>query len=163
VVLATRPKTKDFHSKCHVGITPIARRREFDLSEISPAELTILQFEQHIRLGIGDYVPHLRTCIGIYSNHRVPKLDIIGRVDPSAVYLLPLTDEVGDGSDGRFPLCGPITPSLGFEAVVSWRRTHEPEAWADEVAKSRAEFEEHERCRLEYQRAKRKARSKAGT
>ncbi|MBQ1645058.1 MAG: hypothetical protein II103_11095, partial [Treponema sp.] len=55
-----------------------------------------------------------------------------------------LTYEVGKGKGkGKgYPLCGPITASLGFQAVIAWRKANEKEAFQSDVQDSRQKTED---------------------
>jgi len=64
--------------------------------------------------------------------------------------------EIGDGTDGAYPLCGPVPDYLGQEAVVAWRRVHDRERLAKEQRESFERFEVFEQKRLEEARRKRK-------
>ncbi len=136
MVLAVWPQTEDFGPMCHIGITPVIMRHAYAWNELSQDSLSILQYQRNIRIDIGKYeFLRLQTCIGIYSNFRVIPVTIIGSIEPERVYPHRLTFEIGDSTDGGFPLCGPIDEKLGIEAVVAWRRINDRE-------RLEAEFEE---------------------
>ena len=50
--------------------------------------------------------------------------------------------EVGEGVDGRWPLCGPVRDQLGSEAVASWRAVRDNEQWLEDVAAARMSHEQ---------------------
>ncbi|MAG34203.1 MAG: hypothetical protein CL908_25270 [Deltaproteobacteria bacterium] len=81
------------------------------------------------------------------------------RVD---LYSDPLTYDVGDGTGAGWPLGGPVSASLGGEAVISWRRLHDREGCEQDVAASRQSTEDlFERLREEdRERRRRKGRGK---
>jgi hypothetical protein len=140
-------------------VTSAVFRYEFDFSEIDAGQLTILRFSRHVRTEPGIYVARAtETCIGIYTAKSRGDLLVLGKVDPMIVYASPLTFEVGDGTNGTFPLCGPLRKNIGSEAVISWRRTHDAEALGREVIEARAHFEatEAERLARQRERGKRK-------
>ena len=133
-------------------------RHDFAWEEISKNQFSVLVFERGICVAPNEYAPRTETCIGIYSAKRPPELSIIGSIDPLLVYPHTLIFEVGDGTEGEFPLYGKISPALGMEAVISWRKIHDFENWQAESAKARLDFEAlQERLRNE-EREKRKAR-----
>lgn len=112
---------------CHIGITTLITRKKYSWKNIDPAGLEVLKYAYDVRVAPHEYyrAPDMLTCIGIYAVKNAADLSIIGRVDPSAIYSFPLTFDVGDGTNGRFPLCGSIPEDLGDEAVVAWRRVHD--------------------------------------
>ena len=158
IVLTAPDGTSDSLPCCHIAITTLIRRRKYSWASVPPSELQIVSLTPNIRVSPNDYrpAPAARTCIGIYSLKRTDSLDIIGEVDPSDIYAHPLTSEVGDGTADEYPVCGPITDRLGWEAVVAWRENNDREKLERERDESRARFEEFERKRLAAGRAKRR-------
>lgn len=67
---------------------------------------------------------------------------VIGNTDVSFLAPEPLGFEVGEGVDGRWPLCGPVRDQLGSEAVASWRAVHDNEQWLKDVAAARMSHEQ---------------------
>jgi hypothetical protein len=156
VVLTQTHKTVEFHPRFHVGVTPFVFRHEFELSEIEVEHFTILRSADEVRVGPNEYVPRAtRTCIGIYTAKSRGDIPVLGRIDASRVYDAPLTFEVGDGTNGTFPLCGPLRKGIGWEAVIEWRRLHDAEALNREVVEARSQFEVMEAARLAEQRIRR--------
>jgi hypothetical protein len=158
VVLNTREKCEQFNRFCLIGITPIVFRHDFTWREVADFEFSILEFVRGIRLFPGDTRSRRETCIGCYDARPNPELPTIGRVDASKVFAGPIGFEVGDATNGKWPLCGRIKEHLGNEAVVAWRRTHDAVQLALDVEASRRSHDAlMARLKLE-ERAKRDAR-----
>ncbi|MBQ2354396.1 MAG: hypothetical protein II397_01095, partial [Treponema sp.] len=68
--------------------------------------------------------------------------EVIGRIENFPFKMPVLTYEVGDGKGLGYPLCGPITASLGFQAVIAWRKANEKEAFLMDVQDSRQKTED---------------------
>ena len=135
VVLTNRGKTAEFDPMCHIGITAAVYHHDFSFDELDLSALSILEFDVQIRVGPHRYSWLRReTCIGIYASRMNDHTHVIGRIDPHRVYTRPLSFDVGDGSGDGWPLCGPVSDSLGNEAVISWRQTHDREEWERELA-----------------------------
>ena len=161
IVLTARDGSSGFHPSCHIATTPLIRRRKYSWASVQPSELQIVRLTPNIRVGPNEYrqAPGTPVCIGIYTLKHAESLDIIGEVDPTKIYEYPLTFEVGDGTSGRFSLCGPISDKLGWEAVVAWRELNDRNELERERKKSREQFEAFERERLAAVRTKRKIRN----
>ena len=159
IVLSVREATEAFAPMCHIGISPFIALHEYAYRDLGVEDLTILSYDQGVRVGRNDYRARRVTCIGIYENRNRPSLDVIGAVDPASVYQRALTYEAGDGTDGKFPKCGSVEPSLGFEAVVEWRRLNDSDAYWTEDSKARLEFEEMDARLKAKEAAKRTKRS----
>ena len=145
---------------CHIGITPIVMLHDYGWTEIASTELSILEFDRGIRTAPLTYVARHETCIGLYTSGPHPLLPIIGNVDPIRVFAKPLTFEVGDGTNGKYPLYGPIAPHLGSEAIASWMRVHDPAQWQAVVDAARESYERTSATLKEEERQKRSARRK---
>jgi hypothetical protein len=158
VVLSEPHEQKDLHPLCHIGITPIVIRHDYGWAEIEDTELSILEFDRGIRTAPLSYRTRHETCIGLYTSHSHPLLPIIGSVDPARVFTAPLAFEVGDGTEGRYPLCGRIAPHLGSEAVISWMRLHDPAQWQLVVDAARESYERVSATLKEEEREKRRSR-----
>ena len=160
VVLSASDSTDQFHPMCHIGITTLITKRKFSWGSIDPQLLEIATFAPVVRVAANEYYQSKepRTCIGIYSVKNTAGLTIIGNINPAHVYDKPLTFEVGDGTEGKFPLCGPIKDGFGSEAVVAWRLIHDREHLDRQANESRKQFERYEQQRLSEQRSKRHAR-----
>ena len=157
VVLSSRDSTDQFHPMCHIGITSLITKRRYSWKSIDPRELRIVESSPAIRAAADEYYQSQdsRSCIGIYTLKTLAGITIIGSIDPALVYGKPLTFDVGDGTSGRFPLCGPIKEDIGSEAVIAWRKIHDRERLEKDIAFSRESFERYEQKRLSEQRAKR--------
>ena len=106
-----------------------------------------------VRIAPGTYIERAeQVCIGIYTARSRSDIQVLGRTDPVLVYPTPLTLEVGDGTSGTFPLCGPLSKAVGWEAVVVWRRTNDTESFEREVAEARDRFDNEEAGRLAQRR-----------
>ena len=138
---------------CHIGITPVVKRDRFSWSEVSVAELQILHFERHYEPKPGLLLSRNERSIGLYPNVRVPVLDIIAQVDPLTVNTEQLIPSPGT-EGGRYPYYPSIGSHLGMEAVVTWRREHDSQAWQAESAEASAEYFEREEERLRIAREK---------
>jgi len=143
---------------CHIGITPLIFQHDYDWSEIATTGLSILEFDRGVRVGPTAYGTRHEICIGQYTADPHPLLPIIGRVDPAQVFRMPLTFEVGDGTDGKYPLCGPLAPPLGSEAVSSWLRQNDPARWERERDAAREQYESVTNELKDVDRRKREAR-----
>ncbi len=153
VVLTAKPRSSEFHPQFHVAITPIVFRHEFTSAELDLATLSVLRFGRHVRIGKGEYVARGEVpCIGIYTAVTRGDVKSLGKVDPHGLYESPLTFDVGDGTKGAFPLCGPLHSSIGSEAVVAWRRVHDAAALEKDILDARERYETFEQQRLEKTR-----------
>ena len=142
VVLNTRKKCSQFNPFCLIGIAPIVLRHDFAWSEVANLEFSILEFVRGIRLFPGDTRSRRETCIGWYDARPNADLPTIGSVDASQVFQGPVVFEIGDATNGKWPLCGRIPAHLGIEAVIAWRRIHDAAQLAiDEEASAKAHDE----------------------
>ena len=159
VVLSARDSTDQFHPMSHIGITTLITKQKYPLSSIDPKQLEIVEFSPVIRVAKDEYCQSTepRKSIGIYTLKSAAALKIIGRINPLDIYDKPLSFDVGDGTKGTFPLCGPIPENLGNEAVVAWRLIHDKDRFDREKVEARKRFERSEQQRLLDQRTKRKA------
>ena len=133
--------------------------RKFAWNKVKSTDLSVCELRVSVRFGPDRYVEKSQAtrCIGIYTVEASQSLDIIGRINPILIYTDELSFAVGDGTGGNYPLCGPITENLGYEAVIAWRRTHEPEQFDRERGRARERFELLEVRRLaEQSRLRRK-------
>lgn len=127
VVLAVWPQTKEFGPLCHIGITNVVMRHEFSWTEIDQSKLSIIEFDRYYRTTPEDNRVKREVCIGQYANFGKVPLIAIATIDPLSIWSAKLTQDVGDGSGGNYPLCGKINESLGVEAVINWRRINDRE------------------------------------
>jgi len=144
---------------CLIGITPAVFRHEFAFSELDLDRLSILEFDREIRQADGTY-RHLRreTCIGIYTRRPNANVRVIGHVDVASLALPELNFDVGDGSNGGWPLYGPVGDHLGGEAIAAWRAVHDRERWLQELDAARKRTDEMFARIREEDRLKRLAR-----
>ena len=157
VVLTEPHEMEGLRPMCHIGVTPLIRDHDYTWAEIEGAELAILDFDRGVRLAPGSYGTRRETCIGLYTSDPHPLLPVIGSVDPTRVFPTSLTFEVGDATNGTYPLCGPIAPHLGSEAVASWLRAHNPSQWQAERDAARERYERLAATIKEDERQKRQA------
>lgn len=146
----------ELHPTCHIGVTDFISRTIFEADTLDFSSLEILTFTPKIRVGPCEYAEmRPRKCIGIYTVTTATRLDVISKIEPTMIYGRPLTLEIGDGTDGTYPLCGPLPDYLGQEAVVAWRRVHDRDRLAAEEHATLERFEAFEQKRLEESRRKR--------
>ena len=159
VVLTARDSTEDFHPCCHIATLELIHKRKYSWKSVTPADLKIVNSTRSVRVAPHEYIeePTSRLSIGIYTLKKLDGLDIIARIDPQQVYSKPLTFEVGDGSNGTFPLCGPVKGFTGNDAVINWRKLNDRDKFELEAIKSKQQFEVMEHKRLLTQREKRKS------
>ena len=132
-----------------------------ELDDIARDHWTVMEFFRNVRIATGCYAARASTpCIGIYTAKSRGAVRVIGSTDPRVVYSRPLTLEVGDGTNGCFPLCGPLTKSIGNEAVIQWRRMHDADALDRDVSAAREQFEALEVEQLTLQRTKRRSKTR---
>ena len=134
LVLSSREKTKDFNGLCHIAVTNLVFTHDFAISEIDSADHMILHRENRI----GITVP----CINVYASRIKPGIEVIGNIDVSALYKKPLTFEIGDGSEGGWPSCGPVSKSIGFEAIHQWRSINDRVQWILDIKDAEKSHEE---------------------
>jgi len=157
VVLSSYDGTAERYPVCHIGVTDFISTKIYDAAELDFSGIKILTYEPNLRVAPYEYVKMPpRTCIGIYTVTTATSVDVIKKIDPTEIYDRPLNMEIGDGTDGTYPLCGPVPDYLGQEAVVAWRRVHDRERLAEEQRESSERFEVFEQKRLEEARRKRK-------
>jgi hypothetical protein len=142
VVLKSKDKTGRFDPLCLIGVTPIIFRHDFVWREVASLPFSVLEFDREIRQVPGQTQARHETCIGCFDARPHPELPTIGTVAVSEVFSGPLGFEVGDASDGKWPLCGRISPRLGYEAVLEWRRKYDQLQWKKEVAAAEKDYEE---------------------
>jgi hypothetical protein len=158
VVLSARDSSHQFHPMSHIATTTLIAKQKYHWSSVDPKRLEIVKLSPIVRVAKEDYYQpnEPRTSIGIYSLKSAASLRIIGRINPLNIYDKPLSFDVGDGTKGTFPLCGPIPENLGNEAVIAWRLIHDKDRFEQEKLEARRRFERYEQQRLSEQRAKRK-------
>lgn len=160
VVLSATPGTAELNPSFHVAVTPVIYRHAFLPSEIDMAGLSVLVASRSVRVAPNEYMERAaQPCIGVYTAKSRGDVRVLGTVNPLSVWPTPLGPGTGNGTDGAFPLCGPLTRTIGWEAVVAWRRIHDAVALAEEVLQGRQRFESFEQERLAQQRESRTSRS----
>jgi hypothetical protein len=170
-VVLTDPHVEGhFLPMCHIGITPIVMRHDYQWVEIADATLSILERDVRVRIAPYTYGTRHYTCIGQYTAKPHPALPVIARIDAARVYPYPLSFDVGDGTAGKYPLCGPLKPrkvrgvaesefpSLGSAAVAEWLRINRPEQWQADCDAAEELFERYEESRKAEERRKRQDR-----
>ena len=158
VVLTEPHAVEGLRPICHIGITPLVLDHDYAWAEIEDTELSILEFDREVRIAPDYYGTRHETCIGLYTTDPHPSLPVLGSVDPTTFFTKPLTFEVGDATDGKYPLYGNLAPHLGSEAVASWLRIHKPSQWQAERDAARDSYEHLATTIKEEARRKRQAR-----
>ena len=76
-----------------------------------------------------------QPCIGIYGGDMPGALKYVGRIEPfdEDQYII----AIGDGSNGRYPLYGPIPNDIGLNVYREWRWENDRENYEAEVARDR--------------------------
>lgn len=101
----------------------------------------VLNIERSLRVGEGRYCDDGKeVCIEIHTRRMKSGQEVIGRIDNFPFEMPKLTYEVGKGKG--YPLCGPITAILGYQAVIAWRKVNEKEAFLMDVKDSRQKTED---------------------
>ncbi len=125
VVLSFQPKSVDFNAMSHVAITNAVFEHDFDVSEIDLDKLKIIHTRNHEKF--------LVPCIEIHASKLVKEIEVISQLDVEFLYPHHLEFKVGNGSDEGWPQCGPLTRSLGYQAVHQWRKVNDREAWLKDI------------------------------
>src|SRR5512143_161606 len=107
-------------------------QHDYEWAEIAGMALTILERDTEVRTAPYTYGTRHSICIGQYTAKPHPALPVIANIDAARVFPASLTFEVGDGTGGKYPLCGSLqprkvrgvaereSPTLGMEAVAEW-------------------------------------------
>lgn len=82
-----------------------------------------------------EYGQRREVCIGIYKRKVTTDLSVLGRVDSACIRTPPLSFQIGNGSDGGWPLCR-LGGNFGSEAIDEWRRVHDRVRYLDEGEKA---------------------------
>jgi hypothetical protein len=147
-------------------------QHDYEWAEIAGTALTILERDTDVRTAPYTYGTRHSICIGQYTAKPHPALPVIANIDAARVFPASLTFEVGDGTAGKYPLCGSLQPlkvrgvaerefpTLGMEAVAEWLRINRPWQWQAERDAASGRFERYERGRLEEERRKRQERAR---
>jgi len=110
----------------HVAITNAVFDHDFNLSEIDIGNLKIIHAKS--------YEDHVLPCIEIHASNLVKDIEIIGQINADSYIPYCLEFLVGNGSDGGRPQCGPLTKSLGYQAVHQWRAVNDREVWLNDIS-----------------------------
>ncbi len=122
IVLSERERTEEFLPMCHIAITPLIQQRPISMADLEASELKPLEFARGYRTVPNGPVYVMETLIGVYTRRNKPGLAVLGMVDPLRCYSGPLPFYPNYGLDLKWPICGDVTPKLGSEALVHWRR-----------------------------------------
>ncbi|TGM62922.1 hypothetical protein EHQ96_18370 [Leptospira levettii] len=143
VVLDEKEKDNQFHAMCLIAILDTVFFHKYQFEELKLEKAEIVYFEKSYRIAPFQYsIGQKRPSIGIYPRKMKPNLDVIGNLEKFPFDLPPLSFNVGDGLNGRYPLCGPITNNLGYEAIITWRKKYDNEKF--EIENNIARFEHEE-------------------
>lgn len=135
VVLQVSAEGGMFAMSCHIGITPIVFRHDYAFAELDVSNLSILEFHRGIRGEPFEYGQRREVCIGIYKRKVTTDLSVLGRVDSACIRTPSLPFQIGNGSDGGWPLCR-LGGNFGSEAIDEWRRVHDRVRYLDEGEKA---------------------------
>jgi hypothetical protein len=142
LVLAVNDGTEQFDPMCLIGITDFVDTKKYGFADIDFSSLEIAIFERQIRVKANEYRRRrTEVCIQQYARKLNKSVDRVGCIDVRGFSAHPLTFEVGDGSNGKYPLCGPVGKSLGSEAIIAWRRVNDQKRWLLESEANRAHNE----------------------
>src|SRR5690348_18501595 len=83
VVLTAPFEEAGLRARCHIGITSLVLKHDFEWGDIAGTQLSILEFERGVRTGPMTYTTRLETCIGQYVAETHPSLPVLGNVDPT--------------------------------------------------------------------------------
>jgi hypothetical protein len=147
---------------CHIATTCVVRKNEFTLEEVDSSELEVLEFEKHYSPVRDSLYVKTELCIQKYPLVAKHAVELIGSIDPVKIYNGPLSADIG-GHPGGFPLQNRIDKYLGNEAVITWRRKYDKDAWDAFVAVQDAAYFDQEEERLRKNREARNARTKKNT
>lgn len=125
IVLSYREKTDNFNAMSHIATTNAVFDHDFYVSEIDRDELKIIH-----NTNFEDYVV---PCIEIYAAKLTKDIKVVGQVQAESYYQHPLKFEIGRGHDGGWPQCGPLTKSLGYQAVHQWRSVNDRDTWLADI------------------------------
>ncbi|WP_431095680.1 hypothetical protein [Polaromonas aquatica] len=144
----------------HIATTGLVKKSLYELVDIDMSDLKPLLFEQHYQ-PTEDSPLYIKTvtCVEKYALLGKHKVDVIGTTDPLQIYGGPLCATFGD-FPGGFPLRMHIDRYLGNEALITWRRKCDKDAWDAMVAKSNAANFDLEKERLQKNHETRKPRTR---
>lgn len=159
VVLSARDSTEKLHPVSHFATTTFISKTKYTWEEIDISELRLLESAHVFRASPGEYYEMpVAPCIDMYTITTAADLDVIGHMDPKQIYPWRITYTVGDRENGRFPLSGPVTSSIGEEAVTAWLEAQDPERARRKMTRELREMERHHAAILEKDRQARTRR-----
>jgi hypothetical protein len=165
VVLTEAEKTDNFDPMCHIAVTPLVFKHRITINEIDVKTLSVLEFERGVRLKPDQEYSRKETSIGIYSRKIKSLVETIGNIDASFIFngLLSFTHD--NRRKINWPLCGNVSQSLGYEAVIAWRRVNDSAAFEAEVIEAERShdammqrFKEEDRIKREKAQLRKAAR-----
>jgi hypothetical protein len=133
IVLTETEKTDNFDPMCHIALTPLVFKHVVAINEVDVKTLKVLEFDRGVRLKPDQEYSRKETSIGIYSRKIKSPVEIIGNIDPSFMYDGSLSFTHDNRRKINWPLCGNVAQSLGYEAVIAWRRVHDSAVFEAEV------------------------------
>lgn len=143
LVLNVREHNDEFQPLCLIAVTDFISKEDFSFAQLPVEKLSVLNIERSLRVGVNEYCDYGKeVCIEIHTRRMKSGQEVIGRIENFPFKMPVLTYEVGDGKGLEYPLCGPITASLGFQAVIAWRKANEKEAFQSDVQDSRQKTED---------------------
>jgi hypothetical protein len=134
VVLATQERTDEFRELCLVGVTSTVLSHEFTMDDLGIESLKLLRQPNSLQVEV--------PCIYIYAAKLNDTVSVVGNIDSSRLYSEPLRFEIGDGQNGKWPSCGKLVSSLGYQSVHAWRKINDYEQWSRDVQAARQSHQE---------------------
>ncbi|MBP5436506.1 MAG: hypothetical protein J6Y30_00840 [Treponema sp.] len=138
IVLDVQEHNDEFQPLCLVAVTDFVSREDFSFEQVPIEKLSILNIDRSVRVGKGIYCDDGKEiCIEIHCRKMNSGQEVIACIDSFPFELPEITYKVGYGKGDGYPLCGPITEGLGFQAVIAWRKANEKEAFMLDVEGTR--------------------------
>ena len=134
LVLSFQPKGEEFTALSHVAITNAVFNYDFEMSDIDTNKLNII----YTKNSDGNLVP----CIEIHTTKLPKEIQTVGHLNTNSYYPHSLEFQIGSGSDGGWPLCGPLSKSLGYQSVHQWRSANDRVAWLNDISEAAKSHEE---------------------
>tara|TARA_R110000764_G_scaffold120362_1_gene208119 strand:+ start:544 stop:1041 length:498 start_codon:yes stop_codon:yes gene_type:complete len=128
LVLSNHPKSDKFNPMSHIAMTNAVFSHDFEFSDVDIENLKIIHTNNNER--------HMVPCIEIYTSKLIKDVEVIGHIKSESYYPHHLELQIGNGSDGGWPLCGPLKESLGYQAVHQWRSQNDREVWLNDIAEA---------------------------
>lgn len=143
LVLDVQEHNDEFQPLCLIAVTDFLSKEDFSFDQLPLKKLSVLNIERSLRVGEGRYCDGGKeVCIEIHTRRMKSGQEVIGRIENFPFKMPVLTYEVGDGKGLGYPLCGPITAILGYQAVIAWRKVNEKEAFLMDVKDFRQKTED---------------------